>query len=117
MVAVKQFYEIAEADISDGREVVGVTKRVLVGPADGAPTFAIRQFRIAPGGHTAYHSHPYEHGIVVMDGEGEVVTKAGVYALRSGNVVFVPPKEEHQFRNTGAVPFHLLCIVPRHVEG
>ena len=42
-----------------------VTVRVLFGPADGAPTFAMRVFEVAGGGHTPYHEHPFEHEVNV----------------------------------------------------
>jgi quercetin dioxygenase-like cupin family protein len=114
-MTVKRFDAVPSKDMSDVQGVVGVQKQVLIGPADGAPTFAIRRFQIAPGGHTACHRHPFEHGVVVLEGEGEVVTQ-GAHPLGAGSVVFVPPNEEHQFRNVGQSLFRFLCTVPRHVE-
>lgn len=116
MLVVKQVNEILAKDISDGEEVVGIMKQVLIGPADLAPTFSIRRFSIAPGGHTAHHSHPYEHGVVVLAGVGEVLTENGVHGLREGSVVFVPPHEKHQFHNPGPNHFTFLCVVPADVE-
>ncbi len=112
MVTVKRLAETPAKDVSDGKEIVGVQKQVLVGPGDGAPTFAIRRFVLSPGGHTPAHAHPFEHGVVVLRGEGVVVTPNGPLPLGEGTAVFVPPGEHHQFRNTGSGPLEFLCVIP-----
>ena len=63
----------------------------------------MRQFEIAVGGHTPKHTHPYEHEVFVLEGEGVVLEGDHEHALRSGDVVYVQPDEMHQFRNTGSV--------------
>ena len=90
----------------------GCQMRRLLGPEDGTPTFAMRQFEVAPGGHTPRHSHPYEHEVFVLEGEGVVLEGEREHRLRPGDVVFVVPGEIHQFRNTGAVPLKFLCLIP-----
>ncbi len=117
MAVVKRISEVEARDISDGVDVVNVTKQLLIGPADGAPTFAVRLFTLAPGGHTPKHSHAFEHGVLVLEGKGELWTASGSHDLSPGTVVFVAPDEEHQFRNTGSDPFKFICIVPVRVEG
>ncbi len=116
MVIVKEMSEVPAVDVSHGTEVVGAVKRVLIGPADHAPTFAVRLFTLAPGGHSPFHSHPFEHGVIVLHGTGTVLTATGLCPIGEGSVVFVPPDERHQFRNAGAVPLQFLCIVPVGVE-
>ena len=90
----------------------GCTVRWLVGTADGAPNFAMRQFEVAPGGHTPRHSHPYEHEVFILSGEGEVFEGDQPRSLQAGDVVYVAPDEVHQFRNTGGTPLKFLCLVP-----
>lgn len=116
MVIVREMTDVQSTDMSNGAEIVGVLKRVLVGPSDGAPTFAVRLFTLTPGGHTPAHAHPFEHGVVVLRGRGIVLTTAGPIPIRSGSVVFVPPGDDHQFRNTGAEPLEFLCVVPVRYE-
>jgi len=95
----------------DGARDVKV--RVVFGPADKAPTFAMRVFELAPGGHTPFHTHPFEHEIVLLDGDIAVVTEQGDKPLQTGDVVLVPPDEKHQFKNrsdkNGA---RFMCLVP-----
>lgn len=90
----------------------GCTVRQLVGQNDGAPTFAMRQFEVAPGGHTPRHFHPYEHEVYVLEGEGVVFEGDTPHALKAGDVVLVKPDEVHQFRNTGDRPMKFLCLIP-----
>lgn len=90
----------------------GCTVRWLLGPADGTPNFAMRQFEVAPGGYTPRHSHPYEHEVFVLEGEGVVYEGDEAHPLKAGDVVLVRPDEVHQFRNTGVGPLKFLCLVP-----
>ncbi len=90
----------------------GCTVRQLVSRSDGAPNFAMRQFTVAPGGHTPRHFHPYEHEIFVLAGDGEIWEGDTPHPLRAGDVILVKPDEVHQFRNTGNTPFKFLCMIP-----
>ena len=90
----------------------GCQVRWLVGNAEDAPNFAMREFEVAPGGHTPRHSHPYEHEVFILDGEGEVYKDDQAFPLRKNTVVYVAPDEVHQFRNTGGAPLRFLCLVP-----
>jgi len=95
----------------------GCKVRWLVDEQDGAPTFALRQFEVAPGGFTPRHSHPYEHEVFVLEGEGEILEADLPRPLRPGTVVYVAPDELHQFRNTGPTPLKFLCLVPNSHRG
>jgi quercetin dioxygenase-like cupin family protein len=95
----------------------GCSVRWLVGDKDGAPNFAMRQFDVAPGGHTPRHSHPYEHEIYVLEGAGEVIEGDQARPLKAGDVVYVAPDDVHQFRNTGTTTMKFLCMVPHIPEG
>ena len=90
----------------------GCRVRWLVGNAEGAPNFAMRQFEIAPGGHTPRHSHPYEHEVFVLEGQGVAMEGDRQHPLKAGDVIFVAPDDVHQFRNTGQTPMKFLCLVP-----
>jgi quercetin dioxygenase-like cupin family protein len=34
-------------------------------------------------------------------------------AFKAGQVIFIAPDEEHQFRNTGATPVLFVCSIPK----
>jgi len=90
----------------------GCSVRWLVDGQQGAPNFAMRQFEVEPGGYTPRHSHPYEHEVFVLEGDGVVVEGEAEHPLRAGDFVLVLPGEVHQFRNTGKAPLKFLCMVP-----
>ena len=90
----------------------GAKMRMLVGPEDGAPNFHMRHFEIAPGGNTPHHSHDYEHEILILAGRGIAKSEKGDRPFQTGDVIFVPPNERHQFVNTGAEPCAFICLVP-----
>jgi len=93
-------------------EAKGVTIRVLMGENVGAPTFTMRHFEIAPGGHTPFHSHPWEHEVYVLSGKGIARHGDGRSEVGPGSFVFVPPGEEHNFENAGDESFSFLCVIP-----
>ncbi|QDU94848.1 cupin domain-containing protein [Lignipirellula cremea] len=90
----------------------GCQVRSLLSSGDGAPNFAMRQFEVEPGGYTPRHSHPYEHEVFVLEGEGLVLEGSVEHRLQAGDVVLVTPDEIHQFKNTGQTPLKFLCLVP-----
>ena len=89
----------------------GVSMAVMVGREDGAPNFALRSFRVEPGGHSPRHSHDYEHEVFIVDGGGEVLLDGSYRPIERGDVVYVPADEEHQFR-AGQGGLRFLCLVP-----
>jgi quercetin dioxygenase-like cupin family protein len=92
--------------------VEGASMAVMVGRADGAPNFALRQIRVEPGGHTPHHAHDYEHEVFVVDGSGTVLLEGAERPIRRGDVILVPPNQTHQFKAGAQTPLHFLCLVP-----
>jgi len=91
-----------------------LTVRWLITKDIGAPNFAMRLFEMKPGGHSPLHSHDWEHEVFILEGEGAVVGKEGEKQFKPDDVVFVPPNEKHQFKNTGKKPVKFICLVPYH---
>ena len=89
-----------------------VSMRLLLSEEDGAPNFRMRLFEVEKGGNSPYHTHDYEHEVLIMEGTGELIGKDRKYPLRSGDVVMVLPDEEHQFKNTGNNAFKFICLIP-----
>ncbi len=96
---------------------VGARYRCLIGENDGAPSFTMREFEIAPGGCTPKHTHGYEHEVFVLEGSGVVLDVDVERPLRPGTAVFVPASHLHQFRNSGPGPLKFLCLIPHPVRG
>ncbi len=106
-------YTDVEAEDVKMEEASGVKKRVLISEADGAPNFIMRRFTIEPGGHTPYHTHPWEHELYVLSGTGQVRLGETSHEISAGTVVLVLPDEEHNFVNIGSGPLDFLCIIPK----
>jgi quercetin dioxygenase-like cupin family protein len=96
----------------EGEGIKGVTMKLLVGRDDDAPTFAMRHFSIEAGGYTPKHQHPWEHEVLIISGQGEIECDGQVQAIQSGDGLFIPSNDFHQFRNTSDAPLEFLCIVP-----
>ena len=86
--------------------------RWLISKEDGAKNFSMRIFEIQPGGHTPLHTHPHEHEIFVVEGQGVFVFEGEEHQFEKDYVIFVPGGKEHQFRNTGNSILRLLCLIP-----
>ncbi len=90
-----------------------VMVRVLFGPQDRAPTFAMRIFEMAPGGHTPYHDHPFEHEVMILEGDIAIVSSEDRIPVQAGDVALIRPGETHQFRNlSDSRPAKFMCLVP-----
>lgn len=92
--------------------VSGVSKQMLLGPEDGAPTFAMRRFTVEPGGYTFYHTHDFEHEVYVLAGKGIARSDSGETEIIADTAVLVKPNDVHQFVNTGQDDLVFLCIIP-----
>ena len=91
----------------------GVQIRLLIHEGEGAPNFYMRQFIIAPGGCTPLHTHQWEHEVFILSGAGTAVSPDGDNPIRPGDCIFVPPGEQHQFKNAGTEELKFLCLVPK----
>jgi quercetin dioxygenase-like cupin family protein len=89
-----------------------VTVRWLLSRPEGAPSFAMRLFEVAPGGQTPQHEHTWEHEVFVLEGRVEVIGNDAAAELTPGDAVLVLPSETHQFRNRGEHTARFLCMIP-----
>lgn len=90
-----------------------VTMKILIGTKEESDNIIMRQFNIAPGGHTPRHAHNYEHVVKIESNRGILVDENGVeHELHKGQSVFVKPNELHQFRNPFQEDFEFICIIP-----
>ena len=121
MLSVKRYsgmkvfhYDEVKAEEAKEEGASKLRVRWLITKDMGAPNFAMRLFEMKPGGQSPLHSHPWEHEVFILEGEGVVVGAEGETRFRAGDVVFVPPNERHRFRNDGDKTVKFLCLVPHH---
>jgi quercetin dioxygenase-like cupin family protein len=95
----------------------GVFKQIPISKENGTPTFSFRVFTIEPGGHTPFHSHPFEHLNYVIEGNGAVLAESQEHRLKKGDFILVLPGETHQYKNTAAnKALVIICAVPKEYE-
>ncbi len=90
----------------------GVKKRIVIGPEDGAKKFVMRIFDVSPGSGSKYHSHDWEHEVLVLSGEGKLVDENQFeIPFKAMDSIFVASNEKHCFKNTGSTVLQFLCMV------
>ena len=100
------------SDTKATQELPGVTKREVVNAIDGAPTFCMRVFDLEPGGSTPWHTHNWEHEVYILEGNGVAVSDNGETPVSRDSVVFVPPNEQHCFKNNSNANMRFICVIP-----
>jgi quercetin dioxygenase-like cupin family protein len=91
----------------------GVKIRWVIDKKRGAENFAMRVFEVDPGASTPLHDHWYEQEMYLLAGEGVMVGVTGEQHLEPGVVMWVPPYERHQIKNTGSETLKFICCVPQ----
>jgi quercetin dioxygenase-like cupin family protein len=89
-----------------------ITENWLIGKAEGAQNFAMRYYHVDVGGFSRKEHHPYDHGILILHGEGEVLIGTETFSFSAGDVIYIPVDEEHQLINTGTFPMGFICVIP-----
>jgi len=64
----------------------GIKMRWLISQKE-APNFAMRLFEVAQDGHTPLHTHPTEHEVFILAGQGELVHETEHKPFKTGYVV------------------------------
>ena len=108
-------YQMVKAKDAEGG-ASKVTVRWLITKDVGANNFAMRLFDVAQGGFSPLHTHPWEHEVFILEGEGVVFDGEKATPFEASDVVFIPPDERHQFKNTGKESLKFLCLIPHTKE-
>jgi quercetin dioxygenase-like cupin family protein len=102
-------YEEVEA-----KEVEGSSKlKIRWLNNEGSRNFAVRHIEIEPDGYSPYHSHPWEHEIFVLEGNGTAVGEKGDESISVGDLISIPGEEIHQIKNTDKSVLKILCMIPK----
>jgi quercetin dioxygenase-like cupin family protein len=107
---VFDYKQVEAKDADEGASKLKV--RWLITREMGAPNFAMRLFEMEPFGNSPLHTHPWEHEVFILEGEGVLVGEDEERRFKPGNVIFVAPNERHQFKNDGSKTVKFLCLVP-----
>ena len=88
------------------------TRQVLIGTDENSPHFHMRYFAVQPGGHTSLDQHAHDHGVYVLHGRARLRLGNDEHEISTGDVIYIPGDEIHQFFTLGDEPFGFLCVVP-----
>jgi len=105
-------YETVKAKDVEDSWASNVKVRWLITKDMGAPNFAMRLFEVTPGGFSPLHTHPWEHEVFILEGEGVLFDGETATPFKRNDVVFVAPDEWHQFKNAGKQTLKFLCLIP-----
>lgn len=97
------------------RAGTGAEMQVLIGP-DEAPNFAMRRFRMQPGGGMPRHTNEVEHEQYVLGGRARVGIGEEVHEVSRDDVLFIPAGVPHWYSVEGDEPFEFLCLVPNRPD-
>jgi len=93
-----------------------VSETYMIGKKEGAENFAFRYYQIEAGGHSNKEQHPYDHGIMILQGAGEVLLGEETHVISRGDIIHIPPDALHKITNTGKGPLGFLCVIPARRE-
>ncbi len=116
MIITDNSANVSPVNLHDGKTVFHVKKRVLIGPAQGAPNYAMRLFSVGVNGATPYHTHPWEHEVFIVRGKCLIKSEDKEVPISAGDFAFVPANEPHQFINAGDDELEFICVVPLEGE-
>lgn len=97
-------------------QVNQVSETWMIGKKEGAENFAFRYYQVETGGYTRKEQHPYDHGMLILQGEGEVLLGSQSHDISRGDIIHIPPDALHQIINTGENPLGFLCVIPARRE-
>ena len=94
--------------VAAGRDT---SMQVLVGPAEGAPNFVLRRFRMEKGGGIPLHTNEVEHEQYVLHGRANIRIGTELHDVRANDTLYIPAGVPHSYEVVEA-PFEFLCVVP-----
>ena len=105
-------WEDVEVETYEQGGAIGGTKQVLLGSRDGSVNFGLRYYEIEVRGQSSFDRHEHDHGVYILRGKARLLMGWDVVEVGVGDVIYIPPNEEHQFENIGDEPLGFLCAAP-----
>lgn len=88
----------------------GLSDETLLAMEEGPGHFDVRRIRVAPGGVSKDHAHPWEQANYVLSGTCRLLLDGAPHVLAQGDFAFIPGNVRHQFVNTGPEDLVLLAV-------
>ena len=68
---------------------------------EGSSNFAVRHIEIETSGYSPYHSHPWEHEMFVLEGNGTALGNKEAEAISVGDLISIPAYGTQNYRLWG----------------
>ncbi len=94
----------------------GKTVVWLLAEENGTPNFEMRYFEVPKGLSGKEESHPFEHEVFVLKGEGVIKSGQTEKKIKAGDAILILPDEPHQFFNFMEEPLGFICVIPNGCE-
>jgi quercetin dioxygenase-like cupin family protein len=94
----------------------GKTVAWLLAAENGTPNFEMRYFEVPKGLGGNEESHPFEHEVFVLKGEGVIKSGDTEQTIKPGDAILILPDEPHQFFNFKEEPLGFICVIPNGCE-
>src|SRR6202000_2520537 len=85
-----------------------ITRQVLFGNSELA--CEMRYFEVAPGGYSTLERHQHTHGVMILRGAADVLVGGEIRAVKTFDLVHIPPMTWHQFRTSRHAPMGFLYM-------
>jgi quercetin dioxygenase-like cupin family protein len=107
MITVKKINDVPVIPYANGAQ-----KRVVLGRKEGVPNFVMRVFDVAPGGASSNHNHPFEHEVMILQGEATLKGEGFEQKVAVGDAFYIPANDQHVLLNKGPETLRFVCLVP-----
>lgn len=94
----------------------GKSVRWLLPKEIGTPNFEMRYFEVGKGVTGTPESHPFEHEVFILKGEGVIESGYHKEPVKAGDAVYIAPDEPHQFFCRSSENLGFICIIPNGRE-
>ncbi|MBW1997553.1 MAG: cupin domain-containing protein [Deltaproteobacteria bacterium] len=94
MFDIQEFLESKDQDTSD------LSRRQILGPAEGASQLKGMLVCLRPGSGIPYHYHEKRESVILfLSGEAIEVVEGEQFTIGAGTLIFIPPGEKHATLN------------------
>lgn len=93
-----------------------VSETWMIGKKEGAQNFAFRYYQLSPGSHSRKEQHLHDHGMLVLQGKGEILLGEQIHPISRGDIIYIAPDLLHQVNNTSGEALGFICVIPARRE-
>jgi quercetin dioxygenase-like cupin family protein len=107
---------ISYSDIETYELTPGVHRRVLISEDDGAKGVLAIAWELEPDCKSHSHSHEYEHGALILSGEGLLLSGEKQTPIKKNDVIFINANMHHCFYNNSSKKLSYVLFSQPHIR-